>query len=108
MMAYERSKSAWDNFGKFIHQFQPETKTLIRKLERILIKLYRQNVFLLFNQTCLHERLLPNYIYIYIGIYKKNFWIDQKSSLPINFKVTFTDTNPGIKKDHTLSKQFLL
>ena len=23
------------NFGKFIHQFQPETKTLIRKLERI-------------------------------------------------------------------------
>ena len=40
MMADERSKSAQDNFGKFIHQFQPETKTLIRKLERILIKLY--------------------------------------------------------------------
>ena len=33
-----------DNFGKFIHQFQPEIKTLIGKLERILIKLYRQNV----------------------------------------------------------------
>ena len=33
------------HFGKFI-QFQPETKTLIRKLERILIKLYRQNVSL--------------------------------------------------------------
>ena len=44
MMAYERSKSIWDNFGKFIHQFQLETKTLIRKLERILIKLYGQNV----------------------------------------------------------------
>ena len=63
--------------GKFIHQFQPETKTLIRKLERMLIKLYRQNVSLLFNQTCLNERLLPNYththththIYIYIYIY---------------------------------------
>ena len=41
-------------FGKFIHQFQPETKTLIRKLERILIKSYRQNVSLLFNQTCLY------------------------------------------------------
>ena len=51
-MAYERSKSAWDNFGEFIHQFQPETKILIRKLERTLIKLYRQNVSLLFNQTC--------------------------------------------------------
>ena len=58
MMSYERSESARDNFGKFIHQFQPETKTLIRKLERILIKSYRQNVSLLFNQSCF-------YIYIY-------------------------------------------
>ena len=48
--AYERFESARDNFGKFIHQFQTETKTLIKKLERILIKLYRQNVSL-FNQT---------------------------------------------------------
>ena len=40
----ERSESTWDNFGKLIHQLQPETKTLIRKLERILIKSYRQNV----------------------------------------------------------------
>ena len=63
-MAYEKSESARNNFGKFIHQFQSETKTLIKKLERILIKLYRQNVSLLFNQTCLNERLLPNYIYI--------------------------------------------
>ena len=72
-MAYERSEGAQDNFGKFIHQFQPETRTLIRKLERILIKLYRQNVALLFNQTCLNEKLLPNdththtHIYIYIN-----------------------------------------
>ena len=40
----EKSESVWDNFGKFIHQSQSETKTLIRKLERIL----------------------KNYIYIYI------------------------------------------
>ena len=69
MMAYKRSKRVRDNFSKFIYQFQPETKTLIRKLERILIKLYRQNVSLLFIQTCLNERLLPTYIYIYIYIY---------------------------------------
>ena len=49
MMAYETFESARDNFGKFIHKFQPETKTLIRKLERILIKLNWQNVSLLFN-----------------------------------------------------------
>ena len=36
-MAYERSKSSRDNFGKFINQFKPKTKTLIWKLERILI-----------------------------------------------------------------------
>ena len=70
MMAYEGSKSGRDNFGKFIYQFQPETKTLIRKLERILNKLYKRNLSLLFNETCLNEWLLPNYtIYIYIYIY---------------------------------------
>ena len=47
MIAYEGSERARDNFGKFIYQFQPETKTLIRKLERILIKLYWQNVYLI-------------------------------------------------------------
>ena len=36
MMVYERSESTQDNFGKFIHQYQPETKTLIWKLENIL------------------------------------------------------------------------
>ena len=39
MIAYEGSASAVDNFEKFIYQFQPETKTLIRKLERILNEL---------------------------------------------------------------------
>ena len=77
MMAYERSESAWDNFGKFIHQFQPKTKTLIRKLERILVRLYRQNVSLLSNQTCLNKDCSPithtyththTYIYIYICV----------------------------------------
>ena len=43
MIVYERSESARYNFGKFIHQFQPETKTLIKKYERILTKLCRKN-----------------------------------------------------------------
>ena len=61
-------ESARDNFGKFIHQFQSETKTLIRKLKRILDNLYRQNLSLLFNETCLNERLLPNYTHTHIYI----------------------------------------
>ena len=44
MMAYEGFKKTLDNSGKSIHKFRPENKTLIRKLETILIKLYRQNV----------------------------------------------------------------
>ena len=73
-----------DNCVKFIHLFQPDNMTLIRKLETILIRLLSQNVSLLFNDTYLHERLLPNYthihthtnthtytyIYIYIYIWK--------------------------------------
>ena len=69
MMAYEESESGRDNFGKFIHQFQTETKSLISKLERIFIKLYRQNVSLLFNETCLNERLQPNHTHTHIYIY---------------------------------------
>ena len=65
MMANEGSESALDNFGKFISQFQPETKTLIRKPERILDKLYRQNLSSLFN-----ERYIYVYIYVYIYLYK--------------------------------------
>ena len=57
MMAYEGSESSRDNFGLFIYQLQLETKTLIRKLERILNKLYRQNLSLLFNEICLNELL---------------------------------------------------
>ena len=48
---YMSSESARDNFGKFTYQLQPKTKTLVRKSERLLIKLYRQNLSLLFNQT---------------------------------------------------------
>ena len=75
MMVYEKSESARKNLGKFIYQHQPKTKKLVRKIERILMKLYWQNVYLLFDQICLNEGLLPKYphtcarAYIYIYIY---------------------------------------
>ena len=46
MMTYEESESARDNFGKFIYQFHPETKTIIGKFERILNKLCTQSLSL--------------------------------------------------------------
>ena len=39
---FERSESARDISSKFIHQLQPETKTLVRKLEWNLRRLYRK------------------------------------------------------------------
>ena len=60
-MAYEGSKRAWDNFGKFIYQFQPETQTLTKKLERILNKLYRQNLSLLFNELQRAHNKFPDF-----------------------------------------------
>ena len=64
MMTYEVSKSDRDNFGKFIYQLQSKTKRLVMNLEKILLKLYRKNVSLLFNQTFLNEELLPYYTHI--------------------------------------------
>ena len=53
-------------------KFQPENKTYIWKPERNLIKLHGQNVSSLFNQTCLKERLLPDYTHRdIIHIYKQ-------------------------------------
>ena len=83
VIAYERSKSARDNFDKFLDQFYLNPRYLSGNRK----KLYWQNVSLSLNQTCLNERLLPNYtpthththththtyiythIYIYIYIY---------------------------------------
>ena len=55
MMAYELCLSTLDDFDKFIHKFQRETKTLIRKLERIL-KNYIDKMSLLFNQIYIFEQ----------------------------------------------------
>ena len=49
-MTYEGSESAREQFGEFIYQLQPKIKALVRKLERILIKLYRQHMPLSFNK----------------------------------------------------------
>ena len=61
-------------------EYYQEIWNIKKKLVRVFIKLYRQNVSLLFNQTCLNERLLPNHTHththihihthIYIYIYK--------------------------------------
>ena len=101
MMAYERYESARQNFGKFIHRFQPETKTL-RKLEGILIKLYRQNVSLLFNQACMHTHTHTHthtHIYIYIYIYIDAFFREGLDA--IQFSTRFAAVVARIRSNPT-------
>ena len=54
-------------FSKFINQLQSKTKVFVRKLEMILIKLYRQNVSSLFNQTCSYICLCM-YVCMYVCV----------------------------------------
>ena len=60
------------NFGEFINQFPPFTISLIRWLETINSKLFRQMITILFNQICVNMltkyTLTHPYIYIYICV----------------------------------------
>ena len=53
-------------FQNAIINLKKNNTLYICKLERILIKTYKQNVSLLLNDTYLNERLLPNYTHTYI------------------------------------------
>ena len=110
MMAYEESYTARDDFVEFICQFQLETKTLIRKLEMMLNKLYRQNSSLLFNETWLniyiyiyiYIYMIYIYIYIYTRIIKKvsrlfsyeHFYWEYTHETLVPFEVISSDCNP--------------
>ena len=51
-MAYERSESAQENFGKYIQQFPPETKTLIRKGVNFYFYIIKRWIKILFRKWC--------------------------------------------------------
>ena len=59
--------------GFFLYQMEPEVRRLVRRLERLHLKILKKKQFVVFNQTCLDNELPPKYtiyIYIYIYIYK--------------------------------------
>ena len=100
-MAYERSGSTQDNFGKFIYQLQPETKTLVWKLERILIKLHRQNVCLLFIQL---------YVCVWVIIIKSHWqhivpWLSYLFAQSAGGVVEYTDCFSAEGYDHPIHSE---
>ena len=67
----------------FLHYLDPDIRKIIKRLERLLLKIWKRKHFVVFNKTCFDNDLLPKYtmhtyiyIYIYIYIYLKvNQWI---------------------------------
>jgi len=60
-MAASKAKTAGPNTnnGSFLHGFSSEIRTLVRKLEKTLIKCQKKVASVVFNETCIKE-----YIYI--------------------------------------------
>jgi hypothetical protein len=59
------------SLGNLIFDFSVPIKSLIRRIEKNNKKVVNKKYSLVFNETCIKEKLLPNYtdIYIYIYIY---------------------------------------
>ena len=56
-----------NNYGQFLNSCRVETVKLIRKQERIMKKIKKKKLSIIFNETCIREKMLPIYIRIYIG-----------------------------------------
>ena len=63
MSGYARNASV----GILLNIIEPESKKLFRDLEKLNKKYTNKKFGVTFNQTCLNEKLLPNYIYTYIS-----------------------------------------
>ena len=65
-MAQSRAGSTWDinNYGKYIHQFPPNTIKSIRQYERINKKICRQKMSIMFNEICVYISAYLNLIYL--------------------------------------------
>ena len=61
------------NFARIIHTLPSEIKNLYRKIEKNENKLLKNKWFLIFNETCLKEEILPNYTKIILSSQKEMF-----------------------------------
>ena len=62
------AESTLKKYGTLLNLFRPDVKRLQQKLEQINFKRSRNEVSIIFDQTCLKEKMLPIYIYIYICV----------------------------------------
>ena len=69
MVLVNRNVASFNTIIEILQNDQRKIK-LIRKYENTQKKIINNECAILFNKTCINERLLPKYIYIYIYIYK--------------------------------------
>ena len=75
MMTKSMVENAWaEDMGQFFHHLDPNTRNIIRSLEKIKLKIINKQYSLVFNKTCLNNNLQPKYIYI-IYIYIFNIYV---------------------------------
>ena len=67
-MTREVVESDWANIGFFSPPSRPGR--MVRRLERLHVKILKERQFVVINRTCRDNNLLPIYIYIYIYINK--------------------------------------
>ena len=68
MIQANRNVASFNTIIEILQNDQNKIK-LIRKYENTRKKIINNECAILFNKTCINERLLPKYIYIYIHIY---------------------------------------
>ena len=63
MMAQDRAESIREqiNYVKFINQCRPDIITFIQQLKKRDMKVSRQKMSILFNQTCFNEEMQTKY-----------------------------------------------
>ena len=49
------------DLGFLLHPLPSEQKSVVRKLEKVSLKLVKSECRVLFNSVCVRENLLPNY-----------------------------------------------
>ena len=68
MMSSVENETGHANFGVLLNQLGPNQKSLVRNIERLDKKIVNINNGVKFLQTCIIEKLLPNFTDIYIYI----------------------------------------
>ena len=91
------------NLGEMLFILPPETRKIVRLLEKCSFKLIKLKCGILFNHTCLNENLLP--IYSNIKLHDKaarheKFTLDFRRNL-----IQREIDNAQTKNDHSKSKQ---